>query len=163
MRSRREPPAWTPKRHDRVGLERPVTYGMRVLPQAELDKLHQQNVAQEARWAWNAPHRLRRVRLNVIGAVIGMILFNGLVIPSGIAWTWWQVPVYAAYGLVVALRRPGVAEASLSTVAAGLVLVALAGRGVAAPYALLACVVWGALGAIVGADQEGKRMMGPES
>ncbi|MEZ6010121.1 MAG: hypothetical protein R3F05_20490 [Planctomycetota bacterium] len=163
MRPRRPPPAWSPKPHDRVGLERPVTYGMRVLPQADLDKLHAEHVEQEARWAWNAPRRMRRIRMNVIGAVLGMVLFNGLVIPAAIAWTWWQIPVYALYGVVIALRQPGMGEAALWTVAAGLSLVLLAGRGIAFPYVMLACSVWGALGAIVGTDQEAKRMMGPES
>ena len=144
-----------------MGLARPVTKGMRVLPQADLERLHRTHVAQEARWSRWSPARRRRVGHHILGAVVCMSLVNALLVPLPPGAALVQLPVYAIHGLVVGLRSPGRFEAGALTLLAGMAIVHLAGGGVPLVILVPACAFWFLVGVVVGVDQEAKAWMGP--
>jgi hypothetical protein len=145
-----------------VGLARPVTKGMRVLPQAELDRLHRVHREQEARWSWKAPRRRARVRRYAIGGAVAMLIVNWLFLPGSMLRFYVEVPVYALYGAVIAVRRPGQAEAAGLTVLAGLLACALSGVDQPTLFVMFALLFWIAIGCIVGVDETAKLEMGQD-
>ena len=133
-------------------------------PLIEDPELQAMRAADEARDA--AFHPLNevgkhRLRIYVLGGCVAFPLANFLLTPAGFQGLWFQLLVGAAYGAFVALVRPGALLCALTTVLAGVAVQAqsgVTGGAKANFYILLAMILYGTAGYLIGSRENDKQL-----
>ncbi len=142
-----------PKKLKKRDLESPIMPDQRMLPADMLEDMHRRKLEREARHAVWGERQKRRTKHYIAGAIIGLLVVNYLFTWTGHASLLVQIPVYAVYGIYVALMRPSPAHAALVTIACGLIASWLGGVHLG-PFALaMSAMFWGLIGCAVGAAE----------
>lgn len=128
---------------------------------AELNALRAADHARDEELRPFGPLMRRRLRLYVLGSLIGFPLASWLLTPVGFHVLWFQLPMAALYGVFVALVRPGMTLCAGATMSvAALIHSVHRLQGGSAPmfYMLLAMVLYAGFGAVLGFREHDRQL-----
>ena len=145
-----------PAKIQKLDLERPVTRNQRVLPDAEIKRLRGERLEQELSWSLMGPRMQRRIKLNVIGAVLVLPVVIWFFFP--VPFSLLHLPLYALYGLYIGYTRPMRANATLATFVLMVALVVASGgrHGFHAFNVFFSVLIIVCIGAAIGISEESK-------
>ena len=149
-------PKFKPKRHNKVGLARPMTPAMRNMPAEDLEAIHARNEAMEARFSWHSPEKRRRALVTAVACILTMLLVNVLFTPLGTRALLWQVLVYGMYGVLLFSLQIRPLPAGLLMLFASAILVGLTDARFSFFTWIFATMFWFCAGFAAGIDEESR-------
>lgn len=123
----------------------------------ELAAMRAVDAARDEELAAFGPKGKQRLRNYILGACVGFPLANFILIGGGFAGLWLQLLLGVAWGTYVALCRPGTVLCALATLGVGMVIASYNGTD-GAFHSLLALIIFGTAGALVGFRENDKQI-----
>ncbi len=123
----------------------------------ELDAMRARDAARDEELSSLGEAGKHRLRIYILGACIMFPLANFVLISASFAGLWLQWLIAIAWGTYVALCRPGPLLCALATLGGGMVIAAYNGTA-GAFHSLLALILFGTAGAIVGFSESNKQL-----